>query len=435
MPTLPPLSYGKIVGRFVAIVGDDTDPDDLPDAVPLAGSVTFTPSVASILVANATPVPATVIPTQVTVDLDVDGYISLNGLQYLFLVATDDPSTNPTGFTYTVSFALTLDGQPVNFSSYSISVPTYNSGTDNVIDLTLVAPVSSSEGTLTIVGPIGPKGDPGPGVLGGGTTGQILAKASNADQDTVWVDPAGGTVLSVNGQSGAVTLTAADVGAATTAQGAKADTAVQPGALGSAAYVSTTTFATAAQGAKADTALQTAPVTSVAGRTGAIVLTKSDVSLSNVDNTADASKPVSTAQATAINAKYTKPGTGIPKTDLESAVQTSLGKADTALQAVPTQTLNAQTGTTYTVVLADPGKLVTLTNAAAITVTLPSNSTAIPVGGSVDFIVLGAGMVTFQGDGTSTVSGTPSLVSRAQYSAATAIKISTNGWVVVGDLA
>ena len=37
---------------------------------------------------------------------------------------------------------------------------------------------------------------------------------------------------------------------------------------------------------------------------------------------------------TAVNAKYTKPSTGIPKTDLASAVQTSLGKADTALQSV-----------------------------------------------------------------------------------------------------
>jgi hypothetical protein len=42
------------------------------------------------------------------------------------------------------------------------------------------------------------------------------------------------------------------------------------------------------------------PVTSVAGRTGAVVLTKTDVGLSNVDNTADTAKPVSTAQATAI---------------------------------------------------------------------------------------------------------------------------------------
>jgi hypothetical protein len=42
-----------------------------------------------------------------------------------------------------------------------------------------------------------------------------------------------------------------------------------------------------------------APVQSVAGRSGAIVLTKSDVGLGSVDNTADASKPVSTAQAAA----------------------------------------------------------------------------------------------------------------------------------------
>ena len=36
-----------------------------------------------------------------------------------------------------------------------------------------------------------------------------------------------------------------------------------------------------------------------------------------------------------VNAKYTKPSTGIPKTDLASAVQASLGKADSALQSVP----------------------------------------------------------------------------------------------------
>jgi hypothetical protein len=44
-------------------------------------------------------------------------------------------------------------------------------------------------------------------------------------------------------------------------------------------------------------------VTSVAGRQGAVVLTKIDVGLSNVDNTADTAKPVSTAQQTALNAK------------------------------------------------------------------------------------------------------------------------------------
>lgn len=42
-----------------------------------------------------------------------------------------------------------------------------------------------------------------------------------------------------------------------------------------------------------------APVQSVAGKVGAVLLNKSDVGLSNVDNTSDIDKPVSTAQALA----------------------------------------------------------------------------------------------------------------------------------------
>ena len=44
-------------------------------------------------------------------------------------------------------------------------------------------------------------------------------------------------------------------------------------------------------------------VTSVAGRAGAVTLEKADVGLTNVDNTADADKPVSTAQANALAGK------------------------------------------------------------------------------------------------------------------------------------
>lgn len=55
----------------------------------------------------------------------------------------------------------------------------------------------------------------------------------------------------------------------------------------------------------ADWKMITSPgnVTSVAGRQGAVVLTKADVGLSNVDNTTDAAKPVSSATQTALNAK------------------------------------------------------------------------------------------------------------------------------------
>jgi hypothetical protein len=64
-------------------------------------------------------------------------------------------------------------------------------------------------------------------------------------------------------------------------------------------------LATDSPGTLADWKMITAPgnVTSVAGRQGAVVLTKSDVGLSNVDNTSDSAKPVSTATQTALNAK------------------------------------------------------------------------------------------------------------------------------------
>ena len=49
-------------------------------------------------------------------------------------------------------------------------------------------------------------------------------------------------------------------------------------------------------------------VASVNGKTGVVVLNAADVGLGNVDNTSDANKPVSTAQATAIAAKVGSDG-------------------------------------------------------------------------------------------------------------------------------
>ena len=52
----------------------------------------------------------------------------------------------------------------------------------------------------------------------------------------------------------------------------------------------------------------------------------------------------------------------------------------------------------------------------------------------MDALVLGAGMVTVVGS-SCTVNGTPSLVSRARYSAFTVLFTSATTAVVVGDLA
>ena len=56
--------------------------------------------------------------------------------------------------------------------------------------------------------------------------------------------------------------------------------------------------------------------------------------------------------ATAVNAAYVKPGTGVPATDLASAVQTSLGKADSAVQSVASTNITDATTTGKAVLVA-----------------------------------------------------------------------------------
>ena len=102
--------------------------------------------------------------------------------------------------------------------------------------------------------------------------------------------------------------------------------------------------------------------------------------------------------------------------------------------------INTQTGTTYTTVLADNGKLVTQANASAITTTIaPFGSVAYPVGAQINFTQFGAGQVTIQGGSGVTVVSTGATATtpktRAQYSTATAICTSQDNWLVVGDIA
>jgi hypothetical protein len=105
--------------------------------------------------------------------------------------------------------------------------------------------------------------------------------------------------------------------------------------------------------------------------------------------------------------------------------------------------LNAQTGTTYTFVLADAdNKLVTASNASAQTYSIPTNANvAYPVGTQINIIAIGAGQVTINAvtSGTTTVlsngatAAAPKL--RVQYSSATCIKVATDTWYVIGDIA
>lgn len=71
-------------------------------------------------------------------------------------------------------------------------------------------------------------------------------------------------------------------------------------------------------------------VDSVNGQTGVVVLDKGDIGLSNVDNTADLSKPISTATQTALDAKAST-----------SALTSGLaGKQDTLTSGTNIKTVN-----------------------------------------------------------------------------------------------
>jgi filamentous hemagglutinin family protein len=98
---------------------------------------------------------------------------------------------------------------------------------------------------------------------------------------------------------------------------------------------------------------------------------------------------------------------------------------------------NAQTGTSYSLVAGDVNKLVTLSNAGTITLTVPNG--VFTTGQQINIQQLGAGTVQIRNDGTTVLTSTgatstaPDL--RAQFSAATIICTSSNNFTVIGDIA
>jgi hypothetical protein len=125
--------------------------------------------------------------------------------------------------------------------------------------------------------------------------------------------------------------------------------------------------------------------------------------------------------------------------DGASAIRTVGNGFDDALAKL---TLNAQTAT-YTVVLTDNrNKLVTMDVATANDFLIPTNaSVAFPIGSVINVIQIGAGTTTIEAvtPGTTTISSTGATATapelRAQFSAASCIKVATDTWYVVGDIA
>jgi hypothetical protein len=186
-------------------------------------------------------------------------------------------------------------------------------------------------------------------------------------------------------------------------------------------------------------------------------VTKTTLGLGNVDNTADASKPVSTAQSSAIatakaeaiadaTAQVNALLTGAPAAlntldelaaalgddaNFASSVTTSLGLKVDSLTPISQKTAS------YTLSsLTERDDLIEMGSATGVTLTIPTDATLnFPIGTSIDILQIGAGQVTIAPvSGTVTVNATPGLKLRTQWSSATLFKRAANTWLVSGDL-
>jgi hypothetical protein len=124
--------------------------------------------------------------------------------------------TTTAGFTITLppnpdlgAYIVLTDGgdwsiNPLIISAGGASIEGYTE--DVIVDIGGVTTELLWDGSMwQITATLGAAGNPGPGVPDGGTTGQVLAKVSNTDYDTAWVDPSGGGAdlgsLSVTGST------------------------------------------------------------------------------------------------------------------------------------------------------------------------------------------------------------------------------------------
>jgi hypothetical protein len=301
------LPTGTVVGRFTAA-----------DGRPVGGSVVFTPSTRVLLDDEI------VVGAPVVVDLDEEGSFG-DGVQ---LLATDVASTRPTGFTYRVSFGrLRSSGSGVAFPSIDIAVPA-----GKRVDLGDVAPIPSSGGTATVI-------DPTTALRAEAAAGEAEASATDARSSAERAEAAAAGAGSGGGSGPGVDAIAREAAAEAqrTADEATAEAHLAQDAAADASRVAAGAAATAAGKytlptsgvpagsmsdsvraslGRADSALQSAPVTTVAGKAGAVTLAKGDVGLSQVDNTADVAKPVSTATQAALAGKADLVGGLIPSSQI-----------------------------------------------------------------------------------------------------------------------
>ena len=139
-------------------------------------------------------------------------------------------------------------------------------------------------------------------------------------------------------------------------------------------------------------------------------------------------------------------GTARTNLGLGDAATKTVGTADTNVLAVSSGTvdlggnkledfdasINDQTGTTYTLVAGDNGKVVVLNNASAVTVTVPSG---LGVGFNCSFVQKGAGQVSFSASGTTINNRQSHTKINGQYGVASIVAYAADTYILAGDTA
>jgi len=338
LPNNADLVFFGVTCHLAPIVADSsTDADYDPGTVALTATVTLTPRIKAgeVLHAHAASPPTGLLPLPVVAVLD-DGVLKLRTrpdapvqtVQELprlprVLLSREDAVASlkaqtaapvadgaeefapvrllgnsaalelDTPLYYDFAFSnIRVDGKSANFTitGGSFEAP---SDPDAVIDLLDWMPLPSGPDASGIIR--GPAGEPGPQGPPGPAGGPVGPEGP--------VGPTGNT--GAQGPAGA-TGPKGDTGA-TGATGAQGPQGI-PGTNATLPVATATVLGGVKQGAgvtiAADGTLTAAgAVSSVNTRTGAVVLTKTDVGLANVDNTTDAAKPISTATAAALTNK------------------------------------------------------------------------------------------------------------------------------------
>ncbi len=196
------------------------------------------------------------------------------------------------------------------------------------------------------------------------------------------------------------------------------------------------------------------PITDVSDTTGSAQGTTKKVTVANLVAAAPQGDLLASNNLSDVanaGTSRTNLGLGTAATTASTAYATSAqgATADTALQSVSAGeltdgdfdgtailgfdcTLNDQTGTTYTILASDAGKVITCNNGSAVTVTVPASLGA---GFTCSVVQKGAGQVTFVASSTTINNRQSHTKIAGQHGVATLVSTASDVFVLAGDTA